>query len=101
MRNDLGNMAESVKTEEDFIRFAKELLADWREEQEQLKAHPGPLYGPGPNGWENGDIDGFLEAMIGYAEDGGRHSPIGIKQYDAPPTWSRFAFLLLAGSRYE
>jgi hypothetical protein len=39
--------------------------------------------------------------MIGYAEDGGRYSPVGIKQYDAPPTWSRFAFLLLAGSRNE
>jgi hypothetical protein len=68
VRNDWAKMAESVQTEADFIRFAKELLADWREEQEQLKEHPGPPYGPGPNGWENGDIDRFLDAMIGYAE---------------------------------
>lgn len=101
MRNDWSELANSVRTEADFLRFAKELLADWKEEQEQLKVLPGPRYGAGPNGWENDGIDGFLSGMIQYAEDGGRYSPTGIKQYDAPPTWSHFAFLLLAGSRYE
>jgi hypothetical protein len=29
MRNDWAEMAESVQTEADFIRFAKALLVDW------------------------------------------------------------------------
>lgn len=94
----LTEMAESVQTEADFLRFAKALLADWEDEEAQLKASPRlqSPYGPGPNGWENGGIGGFLSGMIRWAEDMD-HS----RRYDAPPDWSLFAFMLLAGSRYE
>ena len=101
MCNDWAEMAESVQTEADFIRFAKEILPDWQEEQERLKAHSGPRYESLPGGWDIEGIEGFLSAMSRYAEDGGRYSPTGIKHYDLPPTWSDFAYLLLAGSRYE
>lgn len=97
MSINLTEMAESVKTEADFLEFAKALLADWQDEQEQVRANPRPRYGgPGPNGWENGTIGGFLSAMIRWAEDAD-HS----RRYDAPPDWGLFAFMLLAGSRYE
>lgn len=97
MSIDLTAMAESVQTEADFLRFAKALLADWQDEEEQLKANPrSPYEGPGPNGWQNGTIGTFLDAMIAWAEDAD-HS----RRYDAPPDWGLFAFMLLAGSRYE
>src|SRR5260221_13089094 len=97
MSIDLTAMAESVQTEADFLRFAKALLADWQDEQEQLKVIPRPPYGvPEPNGWRNGTIGTFLDAMIAWAEDAD-HS----RRHDAPPDWGLFAFMLLAGSRYE
>lgn len=96
MRVNLIEMAEWVQTQADFLQFAKALLADWEDEEAQLKTNPGPRYGPGPNGWENGSIGGFLSGMIRWAEDVD-HS----RRYDAPPDWSLFAFMLLAGSRYE
>jgi hypothetical protein len=93
----LTEMAYSVQTEADFLHFAKALLADWEDEQEQLKANPPPLYGgPGPNGWRNGSISGFLSGLIGWAEDVD-HS----QRYDAAPSWGLFALMLKAGSRYE
>jgi hypothetical protein len=93
----LSAMAEAVQTEADFLQFARALQADWEDEQAQLQANPEwSPYGPGPNGWENGGIDGFLSGMIRWAEDVD-HS----RKYDAPPDWSLFAFMLLAGSRYE
>src|SRR5258707_12859768 len=90
MSANLEEMAESVQTEGDFLRFAKALLADWEDEQEQLKAHPGSPYEPGPNGWEVGDIGGFLSGMIRWAEDVDDSRP-----NDAPPDWGLFAFMLL------
>jgi hypothetical protein len=98
MSVNLTKMAESVRTEVDFLQFAKALLADWEDEEAQLKANPELRlpYMPGPNGWENGNIGGFLSGMIRWAEDV-NHS----REYDAPPDWSMFAFMLLAGSRYE
>jgi hypothetical protein len=58
----LTEMAESVRTEADFLQFARALLAEWEDEQAQLKANPKLLlpHGPRPNGWGNGDIGGFL-----------------------------------------
>lgn len=96
MARDLSAMAEAVRTESDFLQFLRMLLEDWEDEEEQLKAHPGPRYRPGPNGWENGSIGGFLSGMLRWAEDVD-HS----RQYDAPPDWSLFAFMLLAGKEYE
>ncbi len=97
MNMDLSEMAESVRTEADFLRFMKALLADWQDEQEQWKANPGPHYGtPGPNGWENGTIGAFLDAMIAWTESSGH-----THQRNAPADWQLFALMLLAGSRYE
>jgi hypothetical protein len=53
-------------------------------------------YGPGPNGWENGTIGGFLSGMRRWATDADQS-----KQYDVPPDWGYFAFLLFAGKEYE
>ena len=92
---DLTAMAEAVQTEAGFLQFATALLADWEDEQAQLRAHPDLQaqlqWGPGPNGWENGSIGGFLSAMIRWAEDSD-HS----KRYSARPDWNLFAFMLLA-----
>jgi hypothetical protein len=96
MQVNLIKMAESVQTEADFLRFAKALLANWEDEEAPPKADPESRFGPSPNGWENGSIGAFLSGMIRWAEDVD-HS----QRYDARPDWSLFAFMLLAGSRYE
>lgn len=39
MAVDLIAIAEAVQTEADFLRFATALLADWEDEQAQLRTH--------------------------------------------------------------
>jgi len=97
MSINLTEMAQTVQTEADFLRFAMALLADWQDEQEKLKTIAKAKYGgPGPNGWQNGTIGAFLDAMIAWAEDSDHTG-----RYDEAPNWSLFARMLLAGSRYE
>jgi hypothetical protein len=92
--------ANHIPPEVECLRFAIALLADWEDEQAQLRAHPDLQVqlqrGPGPNGGEHGPIGQFLSAMIRWAEDND-HSG----HYAAAPDWNLFAFMLLAGSRYE
>ena len=97
MNVDLTKMAELVRTEADFLRFMKALLADWQDEQEQLKANPNTQNGtPGPNGWKNETIGAFLDAMIAWTE-----SSDHTHQHNAPADWRSFALMVLAGGRYE
>lgn len=96
MARDLSAMAEAVRTEADFLQFLRALLEDWDDEEQQLKAHPGPRYATEPNGWENGSIGGFLSGMLRWATDVDH-----TQRYDAPPDWSLFAYMLLAGKEYE
>ena len=96
MARDLSAMAESLRTEADFLHFLRVLLDDWKNEEEQLTAQPGPRYEPGLNGWKNGSIGGFLAGMLRWAIDANY-----TQRYDTPPDWSYFAFLLLAGKVYK
>lgn len=97
MNVDLTKMAESVRTEADFLLFMKALLADWQGEQQQWKANSNPHHEtPGQSGWENETIGAFLDGMIAWIE-----SSDHTHRYNAPADWRLFAFILLAGSRYE
>ena len=90
----LHDLARSVETEADFLHFAQALLADWRDEEEKKKLRPTKDGESRPNGWENGTIGTFLEAMIAWKEDSRR-------EFNDSPSWKLFALMLLAGSRYE
>src|SRR5215471_17682189 len=92
----LYELARNAESEADFLHFARALLADWRDEEEQVKLRPIPPTGSGPSGWENRDIEMFLDAMIGYCVDSHHDKP-----FNDLPSWNYFALLLLMGSRYE
>jgi hypothetical protein len=85
---DLTAMAEAVQTEADFLAFARALLENWKLDKSSA--------GGRGDGWENTTIEGFLSGMIRWSQDADR-----TRQYNAPPDWGLFAFMLLAGSRYE
>ena len=64
------------------------------------KVDPAPPYGPDAGGWENTTIESFLEAAIAWSEDshfGEQIQGLSIENN----SWRKFAFFLLAGSRYE
>ncbi len=65
----------AIQSRTDFIEFVQGLRRDLVTNRAQ---------------WESPDLDSFLEAMAGYAED-----------VDKEPSWGFFATLLWAGSRYE
>jgi hypothetical protein len=82
------------------LRFLRALADDWNDEQAKETLHPSSLYGSGANGWENGTIGNFLDAMIAWAnakptEDTGLAGPA------AEGVWRRAAHILLVGKFYE
>lgn len=95
MSADLTAMAESVTTQADFLRFAHALVADWEEEQSLVANNSVPNEQRRAK-WEHSTVEGFLSAMIQWIEDSDH-----ARRYDAAPEWRLFAFILLAGSRYE
>jgi hypothetical protein len=52
---DLRALADQVTDEPSFVQFVLALSADWEDEREKEKASPSSPYGPGANGWENGN----------------------------------------------
>ncbi len=95
---DLYELADKVETEEDFLKFLGELMKDREDETKKEGSKPSKPYGPGPNGWENTDIESFLEAAIAWANA----SIKGLEFYDKPSNpWKRAAHILHAGKFYE
>ena len=90
---DLNELLEKVDSKETFLQFVKALKEDKVEEDEKEKTSPPSPYGPGANGWENGSISTFLDAVEAYGEDSDL-----IKE---EPNWKSFALLLYAGKFYE
>jgi hypothetical protein len=98
MPSDLHSLATSVTDEAGFIRFLEALAADRADECAKEAANPSSPYGPGANGWENGTIEGFLEAASAWAEA----SINGLPHYEKPTNpWTRCAAILLMGKHYE
>jgi hypothetical protein len=91
---DLDNLLEQVEDEASFFRFAKALQADKEDEgkQDQLKS-PSP-YTHGWNGWQNSNIEGFIESAIAFTEDSKPWS-------DESNLWKKFALFLYGGKIYE
>ena len=95
MADPLRERLESVTDERTFVRFVEALAADFAADQrEQLQRGTSPL-APGPRGWENGNVDQFLEAAVAWVEDS-RSRPA-----HAENPWHRCAEILLAGKGYD
>jgi hypothetical protein len=89
----LQQLLENVNSKKTFLEFVDALKKDLIDEIEKEKVNPSSPYGPGANGWENGTIETFLDAVHAF----GQASP----EIKEKPDWKIFALLLLAGKMYE
>ena len=98
MSTDLYKLADSVETEEDFIRFIDVLMKDKIDEEGKEATTESNRWGTGPNGWENSSLTGFLESAHAWANV----SINGFDGYRKPTNpWRRAAQILHAGKFYE
>jgi hypothetical protein len=93
-KTNLYSLEKAVKDEASFLKFADALLQDWLDECQKEIQNPTPAGSPGANGWQNGDLAGFLEAAIAWAT---AHPMFR----DETNPWKRFAAFLHAGKFYE
>jgi hypothetical protein len=94
----LGTTADKVKDAESFLNFVRELIADREDEARKEQVSPSAPFASGANGWENGQIETFLEAAVAWADA----SNFVEKQNDpAYNPWQQFAQFLHAGKIYE
>jgi hypothetical protein len=80
MKKDLSQLADEVETEQDLLLFIQALQHDRTEEEEIEKNKLSSKYTAGANGWENGDIVGFLSAI----ESWGNSTINGLSTYKKP-----------------
>lgn len=98
MMDNLQKLLDKVTDEETFINFIASLAANYADEVEKERSNSSSPYGPGANGWENGTINGFLEAAVAW----GKASLNGLEFYEKPNNpWKRCAQILFAGKFYE
>ena len=89
----LNELLKTVNSKETFFQFVKALKEDKINEDEKEKMNPSSPYSSGANGWENGTISSFIEAIEAYGEDS--------ELIKDEPSWKNFALLLYAGKFYE
>lgn len=83
---ELVELATSVETREDLVRFLARFADDFSSAPEQ---------------WENGTLSRFLEALARWSEDmDGYYRNIG-QDVPAKPFWRTFADMLMAARIYE
>ena len=86
------DLIEKVESKETFFEFLQALMKDKIDEDEKEKINPSSPYGSGANGWENGSIAQFLEAMY----SGGLSNT-----FPEEASWKTFAEILYLGKIYE
>jgi len=95
---DLHTLEESVVDEDTFLTFLAALASDREDEVAKEQSNSSSPYSAGANGWENGSIEGFLEAASAWAET----SKHGMNNYEPPKNpWKRIAQILHMGKHYE
>jgi hypothetical protein len=95
---ELTDTLRSVNDAQTFLRFVQALIDDRKNEVQKATTQSSSPYGPGPNGWENGTIETFLEAAMAWAKDSGFAEAQTIA--DKNP-WREFAQFLYMGKIYE
>jgi hypothetical protein len=90
---ELDDLLEKVNSKQTFLNFVNALQNDWADEVEKEKIKKSSPFGPGANGWQNGTIEMFLDAMHAFGQD----SPL----ISDKPDWKSFALILYAGKFYE
>jgi len=96
--NELMATLETVTDAESFLAFVRALVADRESAVLLEKAQPSSPHGPDAGGWENIQIETYLEAATAWAES----SDFGVSQGLNPDNlWRRFAHFLYVGKIYE
>src|SRR5690606_7357620 len=90
---DLNDLLKKVNSRQSFLDFVAALRDDKIDEEQKEKVEKTSPYGPGANGWENGTIETFLDAVHSFGQDNSKIT----EQAD----WKTFALLLFAGKFYE
>ena len=84
---DLSDLADNLRTKKDFEQFLFHLIKDLKENRA---------------GWDNDNLDTFLDAMHGFTCDiEGYYKNQKIVIDTSKPTWSMIANILLAAKGYE
>ena len=94
MKIDLDDLLEQVCDEESFFVFANALQSDKEDESEKDNLSSRSPYTYGWNGWQNSNIEGFLESAIAFTQD---NQPWN----DEKNLWKKFALFLYGGKIYE
>jgi hypothetical protein len=83
---ELRKKVESVATQEEFVEFVRMLASEFREKGA---------------GWENREVDTFLDAMANWTED--MDGYFSFKQAEIPSNldWKIFANGLMGATMYE
>jgi len=89
----LDDLLDKVNSKQSFLDFVEALRDDKIDEDEKEKIKKSNPYGPGANGWQNGTIDTFLDAIHAFGQDS--------SNITEQPDWKGFALLLYAGKFYE
>lgn len=77
------DIAEQVKSKQDFIEFLQVLFNDYKKNKEE---------------WENPELGRYIEAMERFLTDSVDKS---MNKIDFTPSWSLFARIMVAASIYE
>jgi hypothetical protein len=89
----LDDLLEKVNSRQSFLDFVEALRDDKIDEDKKEEVKKSSPYGPGANGWENGTIQTFLDAVHAFGQDSSKVTE--------QPDWKTFALLLYAGKFYE
>ena len=93
METDLFTLSDNVNDEKTFIEFLTALMKNRELEVEKEKENPSSPYEAGALGWQNHDIEGFLESAVAWAE--------ATKESSESNPWKRAAQIIHAGKTYE
>ena len=94
---DPEDLIELVVDQTSFLKFVEALRKDREASDCQERNNPSSPFGPTALGWQNGSIESFLEAGIGWADD----TDFGVLRLGEASPWRLFAEFLMAGKNYE
>ena len=80
---EIAEIAEQVKSKEDFVNFLQALISDFKNNKEE---------------WENPELGRYLDAMERFLYSSTDES---INKIDFTPSWSLFAKIMITASIYE
>lgn len=92
------DVLEKVKDRDSFFKFVEALIKDREAAKNQEREKPSNPYGPDAGGWENVEIETYLEAALAWAETTRMGASQGLPE---APTWMSLATFLYMGKIYE